>query len=97
MQYRRVQFQTPTWQGRIGIVLASALGVGLAVALIILTLGFAILLLPVVAVVLGIAWWRWRKIEAAMREQAASDPTGGDRTIEIDYRVVGDPEGRRGE
>lgn len=95
MQYRRFQLQSPTWQGRVGIVLASALAAGLVVAFVILTLGIAILLLPVVAVVLGIAWWRWRKIEAAMREQAAADTPRDGGTIEIDYRVVGDPDRRR--
>lgn len=101
MQYRHIEFQPSTWRARIGILLASTLAVGLAVAFIILSLGLFIVLLPVVAVFLGIAWWRFRKFAAAVRDQAAqnaADPTsrsGGEQTIEIDYRVVGDPDGPR--
>ena len=94
MIYRNIQFQPRTWQGRIGIILAAALGVGLLVAFVILTLGVAILLLPVIAVFAAIGWWRWRKIEAAMREQAAQGQTD-DRTIEIDYQVIGDRDATR--
>jgi hypothetical protein len=96
MQHRHIEFQPSTWRARIGIVLASTLALGLAVAFIVLSLGLFIVLLPVVAVFLGIAWWRFRKFAAAVREQAANNPDGGgEQTIEIDYRVVGDPEGTR--
>ena len=94
MIYRNIQFQPRTWQGRIGVVLAAALGIGLLVAFVILTLGVAILLLPFIAVLAAIGWWRWRRIEAAMREQAAGGPTD-DRTIEIDYQVIRDRDGDR--
>ena len=94
MMYRSIQFQPRTWQGRVGIILAAALGAGLVVAFVILTLGIAILLLPVIAVLIAIGWWRWRKIEAAMREEAARGADDG-RTIEIDYQVIGDRDGDR--
>ena len=97
MIYRSMQLQPRTWQARVGIILAAALGVGLVVAFLVLAVGVAILLLPVVAVLAAIGWWRWRKIEAAMREEAARREPGGDdaRTIEIDYRVIDEPN-RRG-
>jgi len=94
MIYRSMQFQPRTWQGRVGIVLAAALGVGLVIAFLVLAVGVAILLLPVIAVLAAIGWWRWRKIEAAMREEAARSTDGG-RTIEIDYRVIDEPDRRR--
>jgi membrane protein implicated in regulation of membrane protease activity len=96
MQYRLFRLQPNTWQGRIGVVLAFALAMGLAAAFVILTLGIAILLLPVVAVVVALGWWRLRKIEAAMRDEASRRDAGDDgRVIEIDYQVVGDPDARR--
>ncbi|MCB1489431.1 MAG: hypothetical protein KDJ88_18485 [Bauldia sp.] len=95
MIYRSMQLQPRTWQGRVGIVLAAALGIGLVIAFLVLAVGVAILLLPVVAVLAAIGWWRWRKIEAAMREEAARSGDSGGRTIEIDYRVIDEPHRRR--
>jgi predicted signal transduction protein with EAL and GGDEF domain len=97
MEYRQIQFQPSSLRSRIGVALGLALALGLAVAFVILTLGVAILLLPVVAVVMGVAWWRWRRIAAAIREEAARrDAAKDERVIEIDYHVVGDPDRHRG-
>ena len=91
MQQRIYRVQANTWQARVGAVIGVALALGLAVALIILSFTLAVILLPVVAVILAIGWWRWKKIEKAMREQAAGGQGGGrDGSIEIDYEVVSD-------
>lgn len=91
MQQRMYRIQADTWQARIGAVIGVALALGLAVALIILSFTLAVILLPVVAVLLAIGWWRWRKIEKAMREQAGSGPgSRNDDSIEIEYEIVND-------
>ncbi|MCP4383875.1 MAG: hypothetical protein GY798_21125 [Hyphomicrobiales bacterium] len=96
MRYRTIQFQPTSWRGRVALVLGSALALALAVAFVVLTLGIALLLLPVVAILVAIGWWRWRRLQAAMREQAAEQGRrNGDPVIEIDYEVLGDPDSRR--
>lgn len=72
------------WRGRIGLVIATAVGLAAAVALIVLSLGLALVLLPVVAVAFLIGRWRLRKM---MNEAAQQRPDAG-RTIEIDYTVI---------
>ena len=80
-------------------VLGVTLGLALAVGFVVLSLGIALLLLPVVAVFAAIGWWRWRKIVANLRSQAenAGDaaPPAGFKVIEADYEVVGPDERRR--
>ena len=99
MQYRTIQFQPNNWRSRIAVVLGSALAIGVAVAFVLLSLTLAVILLPLVAVLVAIGWWRWRKIQAAMREQAAAQQKrrGDGPVIEIDYQVAGDrdPQSRR--
>jgi len=88
------QITSMSWGQRIAVALGAALALGLAAAFVVVSLGIAILLLPVVAVVLAIGWWRWRKIEAALREERArgqAEPSF--RVIEADYEVIPD-EGR---
>ncbi|WP_421725552.1 hypothetical protein [Bauldia sp.] len=99
MQYRTIQFQPNSWQSRIAVVLGSALAIGVAVAFVLLSLTLAVILLPLVAILIAVGWWRWRKIQAAMREQAAAQQKrrGDGPTIEIDYRVAGDPDPNRRE
>ena len=72
------------WRGRIGLVVATAVGLAAAIALIVLSLGLALVLLPVVAVAFVIGRWRLRKM---MDEAARQRPDAG-RTIEIDYTVI---------
>ncbi len=89
MQSQRTDVVRIGWGARIAIVIATALALGLVAALILLSVGIAVLLLPVIAVILAVGWWRWRKIEARLREEAArggAEPEG--RVIEIDYRVI---------
>lgn len=87
-----------SWGARIMAVLGVTLGLALAAAFVVLSLGLALVLLPVVAVFAAIGWWRWRKLAADLRDQAqsASDTTRpGFRVIEADYEVVGPDEPRR--
>lgn len=84
--FRRLQFRNMTWGTRIGLFAAAAIGIALVLALAVVSLGVALILLPVAAVVLLIARWRFRKLmaEAARR----SRESGG--VIEVEYRRVDD-------
>ena len=89
-----------SWGTRIMAVLGVTLGLALAVGFVVLSLGIALILLPVVAVFAAIGWWRWRKMAAELRKEAqrAGDddaPPGGFRVIEADYEVVPDEQRRR--
>jgi membrane protein implicated in regulation of membrane protease activity len=91
MRYARIEVSQMGWARRIGIVVAIALALGLAAAFVVLSVGIAILLLPVIAVVLAIGWWRWRKVEAALRaERRHGGAAREGRIIEIEYEVLGD-------
>ena len=88
-----------SWGSRIMAVLGVALGLALAAAFVVLSLGIALLLLPVVAVFAVIGWWRWRKMAAqfaaAQAEQGKQQDQRADgfRVIETDYEILG-PDGR---
>ena len=77
------------WRGRVGLMLATAVGLAAAVALIVLSLGLFIILVPVVAVALVVGRWRLRKMADAQAKQRPTVP----QTIETDYRVI-DPDAR---
>ena len=84
MAQYRIQFDKLGWRGRIGLVAVIALGLAAAIALVVVSLGVAIILLPVVAVALVIGRWRLNRM---MAEATRERPTEG-RTIEIDYTVI---------
>ena len=88
---QRVYVTNVGWGTRIMAILGVALGLALAAALVVLSIGIAIVLLPVVAVVAAIGWWRFRKMTADLRKQATAErPTAqGYRVIEADYEVLG--------
>lgn len=88
---QRVYVTNVGWGTRIMAILGVALGLALAAALVVLSIGIAIVLLPVVAVVAAIGWWRLRKMSAELRRQAPPEPAGaqGYRVIEADYEVLG--------
>lgn len=96
MRYQQIEIRQVGWRGTLAMILAAALGLGIVAALFVLSLGLAIVLLPVVAVLALIGWFRWRKIIAAAREEAGSGGRGGKvRIIETDYEVVDrDDDGR---
>jgi len=88
-----LQFGKLGWRGRIGLVVAVALGLAAAIALVILSLGLALILIPVVAVAMVIGRWRLGKMMADA--EAERTRRGAERTIEIEYEVVGkDRDGR---
>lgn len=96
MRYQRIEIRRVGWRGTLGMILAAALGLGVVAALIVLSLGLAIVLLPVVAVLALIGWFRWRRIIAAARDQAGQGRSGV-RIIETEYQVVdGDRDDSRG-
>jgi hypothetical protein len=84
MAQTRLNFGTLGWRGRVGLVLATAIGLAAATALVILSLGLAIVLIPVVAVAVVVGRWR---LSGMMDEAARTRPEAG-RTIEIDYTVI---------
>jgi len=88
--FRRLQFGNMSWGTRIGLFAAAAVGVALVLALAVVSLGVALILLPVAAVALLIARWRFRKV---MTEAARQSRTA-DRVIEVEYHHVDDPERR---
>jgi hypothetical protein len=95
MQYQRVEFRKVGWRGTLSLILAAALGLGLVVALLTLSVGIAIVLLPIIGVASLIGWFRWKRaVAAAGRAGPGEGPNGDGRTIEIDYRVI-DGEDRR--
>jgi len=90
MQYQQVEFRNVGWRGTLSLVLGLALGLGLVAALLVLSVGAAIVLLPVIGIASLIGWFRWKRVVAA----AVRPDDGPGRTIEIDYRVI-DGEDRR--
>lgn len=88
MIYRRIEFSSASgWRGRIGMALAAALGIGLAIALVLFGLILAAIILPILLIVGFIARWRWQKVAAEMHRSAEeSSPEGP--VIELDYEVV---------
>ena len=89
MPYQQIEIRQVGWRGTLAMILATALGLGIVAALVVLSLGLAIILLPIIAVVALIGWFRWRKILAAAREQAAQRP-GGAPIIETEYEILDD-------
>jgi hypothetical protein len=79
------------WRGRLGVTLATVLGLAALVALIIASVGLFLILLPIAAVAVYIGRWRLRKM---MQQDAARRGATQPQTIEIDYKVV-DGEKRR--
>jgi membrane protein implicated in regulation of membrane protease activity len=95
MPYQRFEIRQVGWRGTLGMILAAALCLGIVAALVVLSLGLAIVLLPVVAVLALIGSFRWRRIIAAAQDEAHR--SGKVRIIETDYEVVDDDgDGRRG-
>jgi hypothetical protein len=95
MAQYRLSFGNIGWRGRVGLVVATAIGIAAAIALVLLSLGLAIILLPVVAIVFLVGRWRLRQMmTAAARDygQRQDDPGAAPatRTIETDYTVIDD-------
>jgi hypothetical protein len=88
MAQYRLNIAKLTWGQTALLVLFTALGLAAAVALILVSIGFLIILLPVAAVAVLVGRWRLKKMlaEAARKQQ---DRRAAERTIELDdYRVM---------
>lgn len=85
MVYTFRQFRMPSlgWRGILGLTLAIAAGI----ALIVLSLGLAIILIPVVALAVLIGRWRLNKV---LRDQPPGDGRKPPRIIEAEYTVIDD-------
>jgi hypothetical protein len=74
-------FDQLDWRGKLGLSIAMVAGLALLAALIILSLGVALVLIPVAAVAYLVWRWRWSRL-AKSRNTAAE-------TISVEYHVVG--------
>jgi hypothetical protein len=89
-RYRFVQFSNLGWGQRLGLAVLAVLGVAVALAFVLLSVGFAIVLVPIMAVAWLVARWRLREmLAAATRNAAPQPPPDAPRTIEVEYRVLG--------
>jgi membrane protein implicated in regulation of membrane protease activity len=93
MPYQQIEIRQVGWRGTIAMIMATALGLGIVAALVVLSLGLAIILLPIIAIAALIGWFRWRKTIAAFREEAAQR-SGGGRIIETEYEIIDDDDER---
>ena len=84
--FRQVRFDNLGWRGWVGVIVAGAVGLAAAIALIVLSLGLALVLVPLVAV--GALYGRWRLRKVMAEAQAQQARTGDGKTIEIEYHVV---------
>ena len=92
-RYRQIQFGRLGWRGRITLAVALTLGVAFVAAIAVLSLAFAVILLPVVALGAIVAGWRLRRPGRPVAPGERKDGAG--RVIETDYVVIGRPgEGR---
>lgn len=73
------------WRGRLGVILATVLGLAAVVALIIASVGLFLILLPVAAVAVLIGRWRLKKL---MEQEQARQRSAAPRVIETEYTVV---------
>jgi energy-coupling factor transporter transmembrane protein EcfT len=73
-------FDKLDWRGKIGLFLAMVAGLALLAAIVLLSLGVALVLIPVAAV--GYLVWRWRWNRLAKARPSARE------TISVDYHVV---------
>lgn len=87
MVYTFRQFRMPSlgWRGILGLTLAIAAGI----ALIVLSLGLAIVLIPVVALAVLIGRWRLNRV-LRDQPQPSDDGRKPGRIIEAEYTVIED-------
>lgn len=86
-QYRTGAFG---WRGILGIAAALAAGI----ALVILSLGLAIVLVPIVALAILIGRWRLKRSLGATPAGPAPGQEPSARIIEAEYSVIEDRNGR---
>ena len=95
--YRFVQFSGLDWRQRFGLGLLAILGVAILAAFVLLSVGLAVVLVPIAGLAYLVARWRLKHmLNAARRNAAAPEGAGDARTIEVEYRVIGKDDGRTG-
>ncbi len=92
--YRFVQFSNLDWRQRFGLGALAILGVAVLAAFVLLSVGLAVVLVPVAAIAYLVARWRLRNMPNTARRNATESP-GDNRTIEVEYHVVGKDESRQ--
>jgi len=92
-RYRFVQFSNISWRQRFGLAAVVVLGVAALLAFLLLSVGFAIVLLPVAAVAWLVARWRLNQMADALRKNAARPAEPDSRTIEVEYHRIGADDG----
>jgi hypothetical protein len=86
--YRYQQFRlNGRPMGWLGLILSAVIGTALVLAIVVLAIGFAIILLPVIAVLVLIGAWQIRKLRAAMMRDMERKDGWQPRTIEVPYTV----------
>ena len=73
------------WRGRLGVMLATIVGLAAISALILVSVGLFLILLPVAIVAVYIGRWRINKL---MAEDAARRKATAPRVIDAEYTVV---------
>jgi hypothetical protein len=87
---RFVQFTNLDWRQRLGIGVIAILGIAAALAFVLLSVGLAIFLVPVIAVAWLVARWRLNRLADTLRKAAGPrQQQGSPRTIEVEYHVLG--------
>jgi hypothetical protein len=95
-RYRFVQFSNIGWRQRFGLAAVIVLGLAAVLAFVLLSVGFAIVLLPVAAVAWLVARWRLNQMADALRRDSGARQGEPDpRTIEVEYHVIGHDEAER--
>jgi len=84
------RFGAMSWRQRVGLVVGLTVAIALAIGLIILSVGLALILLPVVAIALFIARLRLNRAlaEAERRADEPARARPGQRVIDADFEVV---------
>ncbi len=73
------------WRGRLGVMLATIVGLAAISALILVSVGLFLVLLPVAIVAFYVGRWRINKLMAA---DAARQKASAPRVIDAEYTVV---------
>jgi hypothetical protein len=91
IEIRRIQYggQTGgTWRDKLALAAGGLIALAAAVLVVAFAVGFAIVLLPVVAVGVAVAAWRFRKWRRAAMAERTAYAEDGERIIETDYSVI---------
>ena len=92
--YRFVQFSGLDWRQRLGLGALAIVGVAGLAAFVLLSVGLAVVLVPVAAIAYLVARWRLKQMLNTASRNAA--PREGDsRTIEVEYHVLDKDDGRQ--